>query len=253
MRKKQKSFAKKNIKKKVKAKKPQAPKPRPPGIKPPVLKPRPPGPKPPAPRPTTRKPGPKPPTTTKKTTKKPLTGRPIRPTPKPLGPPKPPVILPGKPSTLKPTTTVKPDEFADLKSQLIKDINDLRSKHRAPALNFDQALANRAQKFADEAKDKSKHNIDEGNDASIIYLAKSKEDYKPLSYWTSGSENLEYEELDQLLTLKEFTQLIWIKTTKIGCGISKFDNRGSLITICLLSPKGNIQGQYRENVLRPNQ
>uniref|UniRef100_A0A0N5BHJ8 SCP domain-containing protein n=1 Tax=Strongyloides papillosus TaxID=174720 RepID=A0A0N5BHJ8_STREA len=213
--------------------------------------------KPPNGRPTTKKPGPRP-TPPKKTTPK-------KPPPRPSV--RPPVRPPLRPETSKPTntttertttttkrttTTIKSDKYADLKSQLIKDINDLRSKHWAPALTFDQILAERAQKIADKFKEKPSPFIERSDAGLLVDFSRSKKEYGPLIFWTKGSEHINYDNLEDE-PVSDFIQLIWVKTTKIGCSISEIDPKGSLLTICLLTPKGNIQGQYDENVHRPIQ
>ena len=44
-----------------------------------------------------------------------------------------------------------------------------------------------------------------------------------------------------------FTQVVWRGTTQLGCGVSTC--RGMDIWVCEYDPPGNVQGQYRQNVL----
>jgi hypothetical protein len=44
-----------------------------------------------------------------------------------------------------------------------------------------------------------------------------------------------------------FTQVVWRQTTQLGCGVSTC--RGMDIWVCEYDPPGNVQGQYRQNVL----
>jgi hypothetical protein len=44
-----------------------------------------------------------------------------------------------------------------------------------------------------------------------------------------------------------FTQVVWRATTQVGCGRSQCN--GLDVWICQYDPPGNVQGQFRENVL----
>ena len=44
-----------------------------------------------------------------------------------------------------------------------------------------------------------------------------------------------------------FTQVVWRGTRRVGCGKSQCN--GLDVWICQYDPPGNVEGQYRENVL----
>jgi len=44
-----------------------------------------------------------------------------------------------------------------------------------------------------------------------------------------------------------FTQLAWVATTSIGCGVTQCG--GLELWVCNYDPPGNVETQYRENVL----
>lgn len=44
-----------------------------------------------------------------------------------------------------------------------------------------------------------------------------------------------------------FTQLVWVGSTELGCGQSTCN--GLDVWVCQYGPPGNVQGQYRQNVL----
>uniref|UniRef100_A0A0N5BVD4 SCP domain-containing protein n=1 Tax=Strongyloides papillosus TaxID=174720 RepID=A0A0N5BVD4_STREA len=225
-----------------------------------------PAPRPPNRRLPTKKPGsrPNPPKrTTKKqiTPKKPSPGGPIKPKPsvkpkpKPSVKPKPqpPVNPPAKPQTAEPTTTtttVKPDKHAALKTKTISDINALRRKHQASALNFNQSLAERAQKIADKSH-RRLDDIDDDSVGLVFYPKRFEDKFDPLSFWTIGTQNIKYDNLDEHTVPLNFARLVWVSSKEIGCGISELDDNAGIITICLLSPKGGIPGRYPENIRRP--
>jgi hypothetical protein len=45
-----------------------------------------------------------------------------------------------------------------------------------------------------------------------------------------------------------FTQVVWRETTQMGCATATC--RGMDIWVCEYDPPGNVQGMYRQNVLR---
>jgi len=47
----------------------------------------------------------------------------------------------------------------------------------------------------------------------------------------------------------DFTQIVWMKTQRIGLGILK--RIGVLVVVALYEPGGNIQGEFISNVLKP--
>jgi hypothetical protein len=44
-----------------------------------------------------------------------------------------------------------------------------------------------------------------------------------------------------------FTQVVWRGTREVGCGKSQCN--GLDVWICQYAPPGNVEGQYRQNVL----
>ncbi len=53
---------------------------------------------------------------------------------------------------------------------------------------------------------------------------------------------------------ENFSQLIWKSTTSVGCarcgGIDKNTNMFLTYVVCNFSPKGNIEGQFEQNVMK---
>uniref|UniRef100_A0A0N5BHQ2 SCP domain-containing protein n=1 Tax=Strongyloides papillosus TaxID=174720 RepID=A0A0N5BHQ2_STREA len=147
----------------------------------------------------------------------------------------------------KSKTTPKPDEYAHLKSRLISDINDLRRKHQAKNLTVDTTLANLAQKIIDEPVIIPEETVNK----SVGYLrnfAPSEMYFNPLLEWGYKPEDNDYKNLDKNPFYAKFVQLVWIATTNIGCGIRNNGPNKGISTLCLFYPKGNIPGQYSENV-----
>uniref|UniRef100_A0A0N5BVD3 SCP domain-containing protein n=1 Tax=Strongyloides papillosus TaxID=174720 RepID=A0A0N5BVD3_STREA len=209
-------------------------------------------------RPTTKKLEPRP-TLPKRSTKKQTTPKttlprpPVRPSVRPpLRPqtPKPTTTKRATTTTRSTTTTVKPDKYAALIAKTISDINNLRLKHQAEKLTVSATLAKRAQKIADESHEKL-NDINDDSIRLIFYHARSEREFDPLSFWTIGIQDIDYNDLNERTVPLDFAQLVWVSSKEIGCGISELKDNAGILTICLFSPKGGIPGQYPENIRRP--
>uniref|UniRef100_A0A0N5BQW2 SCP domain-containing protein n=1 Tax=Strongyloides papillosus TaxID=174720 RepID=A0A0N5BQW2_STREA len=163
----------------------------------------------------------------------------------------------------KPKTTPKPDKYAHLKSkvsslyiftnilQILNEINDLRLKHQAQNLTVDPVLAKKAQYHAEKYAAQSIVPFYEDNSIkTLIYTTRIGDAFNPMSLWTGGSIFVDFEKPDQFEIDIPFTQLIWVSTTSIGCGISEDKSRSEILTVCLFYPKGNIPGQYSKNIFK---
>ena len=47
-----------------------------------------------------------------------------------------------------------------------------------------------------------------------------------------------------------FTQVVWKKSTRLGCG--QAGSKHGVFTVCIYNPAGNTRGRYSDNVRRPN-
>uniref|UniRef100_A0A0N5BMY6 SCP domain-containing protein n=1 Tax=Strongyloides papillosus TaxID=174720 RepID=A0A0N5BMY6_STREA len=163
----------------------------------------------------------------------------------------------------KPKTTPRPDKYAHLKSkvsslyiftnifQILNEINDLRLKHQAQNLTVDPVLAKKAQYHAEKYAAQLRVPFYEDNSIkTLIYTTRIGDAFNPMSLWTGGSIFVDFEKLDQFEIDIPFTQLIWVSTTTIGCGISEDKSRSEILTVCLFYPKGNIPGQYSKNIFK---
>uniref|UniRef100_A0A0N5BSY6 SCP domain-containing protein n=1 Tax=Strongyloides papillosus TaxID=174720 RepID=A0A0N5BSY6_STREA len=175
-------------------------------------------------------------TTTKKSTT-------IRPTTKKTATKKP-------TTTTKKTTTPKPDKYAKLKSEILEDINKLREKYRSPPLKVNTTIAKDTQTYATEfAKTGGGDGEYNGPLGQVFYFASPEEEIKPLGWWTRDSDRIDFENIDDGFVDPEFSQLIWKSTKQIGCGAYK--NEHGIFIFCRFYPKGNVPGQYKENILKP--
>uniref|UniRef100_A0A0N5BL47 SCP domain-containing protein n=1 Tax=Strongyloides papillosus TaxID=174720 RepID=A0A0N5BL47_STREA len=207
-------------------------------------------------KPITRKPGPRP-TLPKRTTKKQTTSKrpPPRPSVRPPSRPQTPIPTTTKRATTttrRTTTTAKFDKYAEFKSELISDINLLRQDYQAPRLNVSTYLTKKAQKYADESvkENKRKIVIKSQSFGALTYFNESIHQYSAINEWIKGHDDFDYNNLEKTVS-RNFSQLVWYSSTKIGCGFSEQSKNRNVVIICLISPKGNVQGKFKENIRFP--
>uniref|UniRef100_A0A0K0FPD0 SCP domain-containing protein n=1 Tax=Strongyloides venezuelensis TaxID=75913 RepID=A0A0K0FPD0_STRVS len=163
-------------------------------------------------------------------------------------------------SRKSPTSTTKSNELEQLKLNLYEQINFLRWEYRAEEFKINNTLAELAQDLTDRfAKKKLKNlevelkNIQSKKKISfgaLFYYVKASDKYKPFSKWTLGAPFIDLRYPERFPSGGDFTLLIWSSSTQIGCGISKHHFISTIVTICLVYPKGNIKGQFAENIHR---
>ena len=191
-----------------------------------------------------------PPESTPQKTKEPVL-QPLKPTTTP--PPAPPASSPESSPTPEPTQhqqntnfLVQPkdgDKSDDQSSgdSYLKLHNALRANHSAPALVYSETIASFAQKYAD-SQDCPKvlqhsggpygENLGEGDTVENI-----------IKYWYSEVTDYDWNNP----TYSHFTQIVWVGAKELGCGQKNCGDR-FIYLICNYD-KGNIDGQYKENVL----
>ncbi|KAI3774637.1 hypothetical protein L1987_49196 [Smallanthus sonchifolius] len=110
-----------------------------------------------------------------------------------------------------------------------------------PALKWDPELAKVAQAYADQRKDckmvrsdRCGENMASGQNLNGSYA---------VQMWLDEKRNYDYGEnkcIDKMCG--HYTQCIWKKTERVGCGRSKCDD-GSFMVVCNYDPPGNIAGE----------
>lgn len=67
--------------------------------------------------------------------------------------------------------------------------------------------------------------------------------------WYDEVKDYDYDNPGYSKKTGHFTQVVWKNSTGLGCGCSR--NGALTFVICNYSPRGNVIGQFRENVLKP--
>jgi pathogenesis-related protein 1 len=128
--------------------------------------------------------------------------------------------------------------------------NARRAEHCARPLVWSDALAQTAQRWADHlaangcqlehSQGAYGENLAAGTSGSL-----SPEDV--VSMWYRESEHYRFAHGGFSMQTGHFTQLVWVGTTSLGCGTTTCN--GLDVFVCNYDPPGDVEGQYRENVL----
>lgn len=68
-------------------------------------------------------------------------------------------------------------------------------------------------------------------------------------YWYKESSKYDYNNPGFSATTGHFTQVVWKSTQKLGIGIGR--SSGGTYVCGSYDPRGNVDGEYPQNVLRP--
>jgi uncharacterized protein YkwD len=135
------------------------------------------------------------------------------------------------------------------KNEILTVHNQLRKRHSAGALQWDNKLASFASAYASRCKLAHSHagygeNLAAGHRSITAAI----------DAWYAEGARYSYKEARYTPGLGHFTQLVWKSTTRVGCGIAACNGKhgvpGNLL-VCEYSPAGNVvnPGYFRVNVL----
>jgi hypothetical protein len=133
---------------------------------------------------------------------------------------------------------------------LVDAHNRVRSSHCAPPLRWSGKLASSAQKWANALRDRGcvlghsggphGENLAAGTVGTLDAAA-------IVGMWYDEVKHFSFRSGGFSMKTGHFTQVVWRGTSEVGCGVSQCN--GLDIWICQYDPPGNVEGQYRENVL----
>jgi len=135
-------------------------------------------------------------------------------------------------------------------SQALVDAhNRLRARHCAPPLRWSGAVAALAQKWADTLRGScalrhSQGAYGENLAAATIGMLDAA---AVVGMWYDEVKRYSFRSGSFSMQTGHFTQLVWRATREVGCGRTQCN--GLDIWVCQYSPPGNVQGEFRENVL----
>ena len=137
--------------------------------------------------------------------------------------------------------------------EILNSHNDLRAKHNSPPLILNPNLSTLAQNRVEKMAQKKIKKIKEKNKkmGENFYFSKSNCSGEDVTlFWYKGKNKYNFEKgiiqkNDE--EINSFTQLIWKSTKEVGFGFTN-DEEGNFYVLALYSPKGNINGEYKNNI-----
>ncbi|XP_031838791.1 uncharacterized protein LOC116429696 isoform X4 [Nomia melanderi] len=134
--------------------------------------------------------------------------------------------------------------------------NEYRRRHRVPDLRLNAELTAAAKAWANTLLNTNKlipqssspygENIYsmQCSDPKLIVPAR-----EVVSKWYSEKKDHKFGTEPKVLNTCHFTQIVWKNTAEMGIAMAKRD--GSCVVVACYHPRGNIVGQFTENVLKP--
>ena len=155
-------------------------------------------------------------------------------------------------STTSDTSDDSTTSTSDVESVLLTLHNNLRSKFGIDSLTWSSSLASAAQTWSDKMASTGtfKHSGTDGVGENIAYGTARVYDASDLfgfwssesKYFISGADYPDVSTTGSALDVAHYTQILWSKTTEVGCGLAESSSGLNYLT-CQYSPQGNIIGQ----------
>src|SRR5262245_42896813 len=133
---------------------------------------------------------------------------------------------------------------------LLEAHNDLRDKHCAPPLAWSDKLARIAQRWVDGLARRGcalEHSGGRYGENLAGGSAGALGPEEVAEMWYDEGERYNFKRGGFSMNTGHFTQLVWRSSERLGCGMASC--RGLEIWVCNYDPAGNVEGEYRDNVL----
>ena len=128
--------------------------------------------------------------------------------------------------------------------------NRMRAKHCAQAVSWSPKLAEAAQRWANSLRDqgcKFGHSGGRYGENLAAGTAGTLDGSSVTAMWYDEIKDYSFGNGGFSMNTGHFTQVVWRDSRSIGCG--KATCRGMDIYVCNYDPPGNVEGEYRSNVL----
>ena len=145
-------------------------------------------------------------------------------------------------------------DINELKSDLILEINEVRSIHQVEGLSPNKEIESIAQSFANKLAKKG--DIDYSNNSYngeelgeiLFYYSGDCDAETVIETWNKDAKTFRYNSKNP--EASSFAQIVWKSSKYIGLGISK-DSKGATYIVANFYPGGNVVGQFADNVFPP--
>lgn len=123
-------------------------------------------------------------------------------------------------------------------------------------MTLDDNISNYAQEWANKlARENSFNHRTERKDGENLWCIMSSNPNVKISpedavnSWYNEIKYYRYDNNPNIMQVGHFTQVVWIKSTKLGVGVAQ--NGGRVVVVCNYHEHGNYMGQFNQNVLPP--
>lgn len=147
------------------------------------------------------------------------------------------------------TDTTEPAGLDQASQTILDETNKDREAHCAPPLTWSDDLAAVAQTWADHLRDEGcgfEHSSTEYGENLAGGSTGALPPEGVVSMWYDEKKDFDFKRGGFGMDTGHFTQLVWIGTTQMGCGMSQCN--GMDLWVCNYDPPGNVDGEYRDNV-----
>jgi uncharacterized protein YkwD len=172
------------------------------------------------------------------------------PAPPGRGPAARPRPAPAAPAPPAPAPTKASGLPADAQA-LLDAHNRVRAQHCAPALQWSPKLAQAAQQWVSTLRDqgcKFGHSGGRYGENLAAGTSGALDGKSVTEMWYDEIKQYAFPDGGFSMQTGHFTQVVWRETTQMGCAHTSC--KGMDIWVCEYDPPGNVQGMYRQNVLR---
>ncbi|OCT65187.1 Golgi-associated plant pathogenesis-related protein 1 [Xenopus laevis] len=140
-------------------------------------------------------------------------------------------------------------------TQFLETHNNYRKKHNVPLLKLNEELSKSAQQWANYLLSihKLQHSNKGGENLYFRYSSSTGTlaGNVAVDAWYNEVKAYDYNKPDFKPETGHFTQVVWKNSKELGVGVAT-DNKGTFYVVGRYSPAGNVIGQFKNNVLRPN-
>ncbi|KAF4945940.1 hypothetical protein FSARC_14309 [Fusarium sarcochroum] len=132
-------------------------------------------------------------------------------------------------------------------SAILNSTNFYREEHNATALEWNKTLEEFATDYLDDNEDCDfEHSGGPyGENLAIGYLNAT----SSVEAWGDERDKYDFDEAEFDEETGHFTQLVWKETTTVGCGRKLCGEKGWFL-VCEYWPRGNVEGQFKEEVTK---
>jgi uncharacterized protein YkwD len=136
---------------------------------------------------------------------------------------------------------------------LVDTHNKLRAKHCAPPLAWSAKVAASAEHWAETLRKKGcplQHSGGQYGENLAAGTAGMLDAAQVVTMWYDEVKRYSFRSGGFSMNTGHFTQLAWRDTKNLGC--ARATCPGIDVWVCQYDPPGNVQGQFKENVLAPS-